>query len=108
MFDIKLWKQSGHWQHYQDDMYAVVDPKNDKCVCGSGSVDPATAEVGLVRLYKTCLSNSFVLIQYWGKWCSVIERTFRYASAVGTIVQVYTSSLLGMDIYRRPPLPLLY
>jgi threonyl-tRNA synthetase len=42
MYDIKLWKTSGHWQHYQDDMFAVVDPKNDKCCCGSGS-SPAEA-----------------------------------------------------------------
>lgn len=46
MFDVKLWKTSGHWQHYRDDMFAVVDPKNDKCVCGSGAqADEGVAEV---------------------------------------------------------------
>ncbi|RVX74944.1 hypothetical protein B0A52_01221 [Exophiala mesophila] len=24
MFDVDLWKTSGHWQHYQDDMFRVV------------------------------------------------------------------------------------
>lgn len=49
MFDIKLWKTSGHWQHYQEDMFAVVDPKNDKCCCGSGAQADEGVDEGVAK-----------------------------------------------------------
>ncbi|XP_024105326.1 threonine--tRNA ligase, mitochondrial isoform X7 [Pongo pygmaeus] len=30
LFSTKLWKQSGHWEHYQEDMFAVQPPGSDR------------------------------------------------------------------------------
>src|SRR3989339_1206496 len=30
MLDVSIWKKSGHWDHYKDDMYFVSDGKNEK------------------------------------------------------------------------------
>lgn len=30
MYDVNLWKQSGHWQHYQDDMFRVPMKQPDR------------------------------------------------------------------------------
>jgi len=29
IFNKKLWEKSGHWEHYQENMYKVPDPEND-------------------------------------------------------------------------------
>lgn len=56
MYDIKLWKTSGHWQHYKDDMFAVVDPKNDKCCCATTpDADEGLSEVGTTQLLHVYL-----------------------------------------------------
>ncbi|XWV25556.1 threonyl-tRNA synthetase [Tupanvirus deep ocean] len=33
MFNIKLWKQSGHWEHYQKNMFKVNVEEDDKSDC---------------------------------------------------------------------------
>uniref|UniRef100_A0A2I3HZ67 threonine--tRNA ligase n=1 Tax=Nomascus leucogenys TaxID=61853 RepID=A0A2I3HZ67_NOMLE len=30
LFSTKLWEQSGHWEHYQEDMFAVQPPGSDR------------------------------------------------------------------------------
>jgi threonyl-tRNA synthetase len=32
MFDVSLWKQSGHWQHYADDMFKLNVDKHEFCL----------------------------------------------------------------------------
>ncbi|RMZ82193.1 hypothetical protein DV738_g1808, partial [Chaetothyriales sp. CBS 135597] len=49
MYDVELWKISGHWQHYQDDMFRVIvkddsaqpAPPSDKKPDGQPAAQPA-------------------------------------------------------------------
>ena len=33
MMDLQVWKQSGHWEHYKDNMYVICDSKKEECGC---------------------------------------------------------------------------
>lgn len=44
MYDVELWKTSGHWQHYQDDMFRVPF-KNSDPVAASSNSENTTATI---------------------------------------------------------------
>lgn len=58
MYDVDLWKTSGHWQHYQDDMFRVVVkddatepmPLADQKADGKPIADPKDKDKGVFAL----------------------------------------------------------
>lgn len=100
IFKSDLWKKSGHWENYRDDMYAVegfkeVQARNSSC-CGGSHDDPVESSFGLKPM--NCPGHC---VMYASQEHSYRDLPIRYAEFSPLHRNEPSGSLSGLTRVRR-------